>query len=168
MELPKVFKPEEFEKEIYKQWEGSGKFAWSKEARGEPFCIIMPPPNSNGSLHVGHAVFVTLEDIMVRYHRMAGEPTLWLPGADHAGFETQIVYEKHLAKVGKSRFDFDRETLYKDIFEFVLKNRATMQDQLRRLGFSLDWSRDTLTIDDHVVKTVYETFKKMYQDGLVY
>ncbi|KKR48932.1 MAG: Valyl-tRNA synthetase [Candidatus Magasanikbacteria bacterium GW2011_GWC2_40_17] len=168
MELPKVFKPEEFEKEIYKQWEASGKFASSKEAKGEPFCIIMPPPNSNGSLHVGHAVFVTLEDIMVRYHRMKGEPTLWLPGADHAGFETQVVYQKKLEKDGRNWFTIPRDELYKEIWDFTQTNKTVMEGQLRRLGASCDWTKETFALDPEIVKIVNQTFKKLYDDGLAY
>ena len=110
----------------------------------------------------------SVEDVLVRYHRMAGDPTLWLPGADHAGFETQVVYEKHLSKEGKSRFDFDQITLYKNIWKFVAKNRGTMENQLRKLGFSLDWSRLKFTLDDDIVKTVHKTFKRLFDDGLVF
>ena len=132
-----------------------------------PFTVILPPPNANADLHLGHAMYV-VEDIMIRYHRMKGDPTLWLPGADHAGFETQYVYEKYLAKEDKSRFDFDRETLYKNIWDFVQANRGTMENQLRRLGFSLDWSRNIFTLDPKIVAIVYKTFKKLFDDGLVY
>lgn len=165
--MEKVFKPAEAENRIYQMWEGGGYFTSKMEKGKKPFSIILPPPNANADLHLGHALY-TIQDILIRFHRMRGEPTLWLPGADHAGFETQVVYEKSLAKEGKSRFDFDRQTLYQDIYNFVLENRRHMQDQLRRLGYSLDWSRDTLTIDPHVVKTVYETFRRMHVDGLVY
>ncbi len=167
MELPKVFKPEEFEKEIYKQWEASGFFA-AQEGKGEPFCIIMPPPNANGSLHVGHAVFVTLEDIMVRYHRMKGDSTLWLPGADHAGFETQVVYQKKLDKEGRNWFTIPREELYKEIYDFTLANKITMENQLRRLGASCDWTKEKFALDPEIVKIVLQTFKKLYDDDLAY
>ena len=133
----------------------------------KPFSIILPPPNANAPLHFGHAMYV-IEDILVRFHRMKGNPTLWLPGADHAGFETQFVFEKKLEREGKSRFDFDRETLYKMILNYVLENRKGMQNQLRRLGFSLDWNRDKFTLDKDIIKIIYSTFKKMYDDGLIY
>lgn len=154
-------------------WESGGYFAPVKSDKKDlpkgrkPFSILLPPPNANADLHVGHAMYV-VEDIMVRFHRMMGDPTLWLPGADHAGFETQFVYEKHLAKQGKSRFDFDRETLYKDIWNFVHENRGKMENQLRRLGFSLDWSRNIFTLDPNVVNTVYGLFKQLFDEGLVY
>lgn len=132
------------------------------------FSVIMPPPNANGSLHIGHAVFVTLEDIMVRYHRMKGEPTLWLPGADHAGFETQVVYQKKLEKEGKNWFSIPRDELYNEIKEFTLTNKEIMENQLRRLGASCDWTREKFTLDDDIIKIVYQTFKELYDDGLVY
>jgi valyl-tRNA synthetase len=109
-----------------------------------------------------------VEDILIRYHRMRGFKTLWEPGADHAGFETQFVFEKKLAGEGKSRFDYDRETLYKMILEFVQANRPVMEGQLRKLGFSLDWSRKKMTIDPEIVEIVYKNFKKLYDEGLVY
>lgn len=155
----------EHEDKIYEAWEKSGAFKPNDSKK--TFSIVLPPPNANAALHYGHAMY-TVEDILIRYHRMKGDSTLWLPGADHAGFETQVVYEKHLDKEGKSRFDFDRETLYKNIWDFVQGNRGTMENQLKKLGFSLDWSRKKFTLDDDVVKTVYKTFKKLYDDGLVY
>src|SRR3989344_4665206 len=109
-----------------------------------------------------------VDDIMIRYHRMNGNATLWLPGADHAGFETQYVFEKQLQKTGKSRFDFDRDTLFKKIWDFVLENRGNMENQLRRLGFSLDWTRQVFTLDPGVIKIVHKTFKKLFDDGLIY
>jgi len=135
--------------------------------RPEPFTILLPPPNANASLHAGHAMFV-IEDILIRWKRLMGHATLWIPGTDHAGFETQFVYEKHLAKEGKSRFQFDRESLYQQIAQFVKDNSGLIEQQLRRLGFSLDWSRKTFTLDDHVVKIVYDTFAQMVNDGLIY
>jgi len=109
-----------------------------------------------------------VEDILIRYHRMKGDAALWLPGADHAGFETQVVFEKYLESIGKSRFDFDRQTLYQMIWDFVQQNKGTMEGQLRRLGFSLDWSRYKFTLDPDIVKMVCKTFKKLYADGLLY
>ncbi len=165
--MDKAYDPKTSEQVTYHMWEQGGYFTPKIDTSKEPFTILLPPPNANADLHVGHAMYV-IEDILIRYHRMKGDPTLWLPGADHAGFETQFVYEKHLAKEGKSRFDFDRETLYKNIWDFVHTNRGTMENQLRRLGFSLDWSRNTFTMDPKIVGTVYKTFKKLYDDGLVY
>ena len=163
--MDKAYNHKEHEDKIYDTWKKSGAFKPNNSKKS--FSIALPPPNANAPLHYGHAMY-TVEDILIRYHRMLGESVLWLPGADHAGFETQVVYEKHLDKEGKSRFDFDRDTLYKNIWDFVQGNRGTMENQLKKLGFSLDWSRLKFTLDDQIVKTVYKTFKKMYDEGYVY
>lgn len=166
MKLSKVYEPAEYEAMIYELWERSGAFAPAE--KGEPFTTIMPPPNANANLHIGHALNYSLQDIAVRYQRMKGRAALFLPGADHAGFETQVVYEKHLAKEGKSRFDFSREELYSQIYDFVQGNKSNFEKQLRSLGASVDWSRFTFTLDDKVVKTAYKTFKKLWDDKLIY
>jgi len=165
--VDKVYEHKNVEEKIYKDWEEKGYFAPEVNPGGIPYCIILPPPNANAPLHFGHAMYV-VEDILIRYHRMQGDAALWLPGADHAGFETQFVFEKHLQKDGKSRFDYDRETLYKMIWDFVQSNRGGMEGQLRKLGFSLDWSRKKFTLDPDIVAIVYKTFKKLYDDGLIY
>lgn len=165
--MNKTYSQLEVEEKWYKVWEESGFFKPEVNPDGDPFCIILPPPNANADLHFGHAMYV-VEDILVRYHRMKGYSTLWLPGSDHAGFETQVVFERHLAKEDKSRFDFDRETLYQMIFDFVQKNKGSMENQLRRLGFSVDWSREKFTLDPDIIKVVYKTFKKMFDDKLIY
>jgi valyl-tRNA synthetase len=157
----------------YADWEKSGVFTPPtgeevKKTGKETFTIIMPPPNANDPLHVGHAMFVTVEDILVRYHRMKGEATLWLPGTDHAGIETQFVFEKKLAKQGKSRFDFDRESLYRMIRDYVLENSGVAIEQMKRLGASADWSRYKFTLDPEIVKEVLKTFSKLNEDGLIY
>jgi len=166
----KPYDPASTEASIYKKWEESGYFNPENlpGERTEPFTIIMPPPNANGSLHAGHALFVTLQDIMVRFARMQGKKALWLPGADHAGFETQVVYEKQLEKEGRSRFQMEPEDLYKEILAFTLGNKTFMESQLRQLGASCDWSREMFTLDDRVVKTVYDTFTQLHKDGLLY
>lgn len=128
----------------------------------------MPPPNANGSLHIGHALFVTLEDIMIRFARMRGKKTLWLPGADHAGFETQTVYDKKLEKEGRNRFKIPREELYKEMYAFTEENKKVMEHQLRKLGASCDWSREKFTLDPDIIEEVQKTFIKMYKDGLIY
>ena len=165
--MEKIYNHKKVEERIYKMWE-KGKYFTPKIDKGKkPFSIILPPPNANAPLHFGHAMYV-IEDILIRFHRMKGTPTLWLPGADHAGFETQFVFEKQLEKEGKSRLDFDRETLYQMILDYVEKNKKGMVNQLRRLGFSLDWTREKFMLDKDIVKIVYSTFKKMYDDGLIY
>ncbi len=164
--MDKAYDHKKYEAEIYKKWEESGAFAPSET--GKPYCMIMPPPNANDDLHIGHARFVAIEDALIRYHRMKGEAVLWLPGADHAGIETQFVFEKKLKEQGKSRFDFDRETLYQMIWDYVQKNKSNMENQLRSLGASCDWSRERFTLDPEIVRIVYRTFKKLHDDGLVY
>src|SRR3989344_2064082 len=154
-----------YEKDIYSLWEKSGAFTPKVDKKKPPFTIIMPPPNASDPLHIGHARFVAIQDILIRYHRMRGEPTLWLPGADHAGIETQYVFEKKLAKEGKSRFDFDRESLYQMIWDEVQKNKHIMEGQLRQLGASCDWSRNKFTLDPEIAAIVYKTFKKLYGEG---
>lgn len=166
MNLPKVYEPGQYESDIYALWEKTGAFQPSNAKEG--YSIVVPPPNANGNLHIGHALTAGLEDIAVRYQRLKGKSALLLPGADHAGFETQVVYEKHLAKEGKSRFDFSREELYSNIWDFVAENRTKFETQFRRLGASVDWSRNTFTLDDNVVNRAYATFKKMWDEGLVY
>lgn len=155
------------EESTYKLWEDSGAFTPKIDKTKTPYTIILPLPNANDPMHMGHALF-TIEDILVRYHRMLGEPTLWLPGGDHAGIETQFVYEKRLKVEGKSRFDFDRETLYKNIWDFVEKNRTLNMYQMKKLGFSMDWSRYHYSMEPAIVKNVLSVFKKLYNDGLVY
>lgn len=159
------------ESHLYEKWEKSGAFNPDKTSlkkTNKQFSIIMPPPNANDPLHVGHAMFISVEDILIRYHRMKGDDTVWLPGTDHAGIETQFVFEKKLAKQGKSRFNFDRETLYKMIWDYVQENSGVAVDQMKKLGASADWSRFTFTLDASVVKFVTDTFKHMHEDGLVY
>jgi len=165
--MDKTYQHLQIERKIYDAWEKEGYFKPKGDSKKEPFSILLPPPNANADLHAGHAMFV-IEDILIRYKRMLGHPSVWIPGTDHAGFETQFVYEKQLAKQGKSRFNYDRKTLYKDIYNFVVKNSGRIQKQLRRMGFSLDWSRETFMLDDHVVDNVLGTFVKMHKDKLIY
>ncbi len=166
--MEKTYNHKLHEEKIYDLWEKSGAFNPKIQKHKKPFTIIMPPPNANDPLHIGHARFVAIQDILIRYHRMRGKPTLWLPGADHAGIETQYVFEKHLSKIGKSRSDFDRKTLYKMIWEYSMKNKKIMEGQLKKLGASCDWSRNKFTLDPKIIKIVYKTFKKLYDEGLIY
>ncbi len=170
-ELDPRYDPKEIESRTYELWERSGYFNPDNlpiKSGAKTYTIIMPPPNANGALHMGHAVFVTLEDIMTRYWRMQGKKTLWLPGADHAGFETQVVFDKKLEKEGRNRFHIDRETLWKEMWEFTQTNKKVMEAQMRRLGASCDWSRETFTLDPKVIEQVYATFKKLHKDGFIY
>jgi len=152
---------------IYSLWEKSGVFTPKIDKNKQPYSIILPLPNANDPMHMGHALF-TIQDILCRYHRMLGDPTLWLPGSDHAGIETQFVFEKKLQKEGKSRFDFDRDTLYQMIWDFVEQNRTLNQFQMKKLGFSMDWSRYHYSLEPKIVDNVLATFKKLHADGLIY
>src|SRR3990167_6406711 len=169
-EFEKAYDPKNVEDRIYRRWEASGFFNPDRlpGKRTKPFTIIMPPPNANGALHIGHAVFVTLQDIMVRFRRMQGRKALWLPGADHAGFETQVVFDKKLEKEGRNRFEIPRDDVYRQMLEFTLANKKVMEDQLKKLGASCDWSRERFTLDPEIVKIVTDTFVKLYEDGLLY
>ncbi len=168
MNLPKSYEPKDYEDNIYALWEKGAAFTPQNRGGDGSFSIVVPPPNANASVHIGTGMTLALEDIATRYNRMKGKATLFVPGADHAGFETQAVFEKHLAKEGKSRFDFSREELYQQIWDFVAQNRKLFETQFRRLGASVDWSRYTYTLDDKVVKLAYKTFKKMWDEKLIY
>lgn len=166
MNLPKTYTPDQYEPTIYAMWETSGSFA--PKGEGEPYSIIMPPPNANGNLHIGHALMAVIEDILVRYYRMNGRDTIYIPGADHAGFETWVVYERELHKKSQSRFEFSREQLYSQVWNFVDEQRGNMELQLRALGVSADWSKLVFTLDKNVIDTTYKTFKKLWDEDLIY
>ena len=167
-QMEKRFDPGKTEKELYDFWESQGYFTPEIDKNKESYCIVMPPPNANGSLHVGHAYFVTLQDIMARWQRMRGKSVLWLPGADHASIATQVTFERELAKKGKTRFDLGRESFYKACFEFTQKNKQKMYLQLKQLGASCDWTREKFTLDEDVTKIGYKTFYQLNKDNLVY
>lgn len=166
MKLAKAYDPNQYEPNIYALWEAADAFA--PKGVGEPYSVVMPPPNANGNLHLGHALMGALEDILVRYYRMKGRDAVYIPGADHAGFETWVVYERELAKKGQSRFDFSREQLYSQVWNFVDQNRGNMELQLRALGVGASWKDLVFTLDQKVIDTVYKTFKRLWDDGLVY
>ena len=147
-------------------WESSGAF--KPTGQGEPYAIVMPPPNANGNLHIGHALMADLEDILIRFYRMKGRDTIYIPGADHAGFETWVVYERELSAKGKSRFEFSREQLYAQVWDFVDKKRGDMELQLRALGVSASWEDLVFTLDEKVITTAYKTFKQLWDEGLIY
>ncbi len=165
--MDKRFEPGLYEEKIYQLWEKAGYFTPEIDEKKEPFSIILPLPNANDSMHIGHAMF-TVQDLMCRYQRMLGKIVLWLPGSDHAGIETQYVFEKHLAKEGKSRFDYDRETLFKKIWDFVEKNRKLNIQQMKKLGFCLDWTRYHYSLEPEIIEQVLATFYKLHQDDLLY
>ncbi|XP_042388105.1 valine--tRNA ligase, chloroplastic/mitochondrial 2 [Zingiber officinale] len=167
---PEVAKSFDFasEERIYSWWEAQGFFKPSFDRRGDPFVIPMPPPNVTGSLHMGHAMFVTLEDIMVRYNRMKGRPTLWIPGTDHAGIATQLVVEKLLASEGIKRSELSREEFTKRVWEWKEKYGGTITSQIRRLGASCDWTREHFTLDEQLSRAVVEAFVKLHEKELIY
>ena len=168
MKLPKAYEPADYEANIYSLWEQSGAFTPKNRGNDQTFSLVAPPPNANAKLHIGYGLVVAIEDTLARYHRMQGKATLFVPGADHAGFETWVVYEKKLAAEGISRFDFSREALYGQVWDFVQANKHNFESQLRALGASYDWSAFTFTLDSKVVEQAYKTFKSMWDDGLIY
>jgi len=166
MKLAKTYEPDQYEPTIYAMWETSGVFA--PKGEGKPFGIVMPPPNANGNLHIGHGFMAAIEDVLARWRRMKGDDVAYIPGADHAGFETWVVYERALEKEGRSRFDFSRDQLYTQVWNFVDSQRGNMELQLRALGVSASWDDLVFTLDDKVTSTVYKTFKKLWDEGKIY
>ncbi|GAC1451817.1 MAG: hypothetical protein PVSMB4_11920 [Ktedonobacterales bacterium] len=166
--IPKAYDPQTVEQRLYRWWEESGYFKPRPNPDRTPFVISMPPPNVTGALHLGHAITATLEDIMTRYHRMRGDPTLWVPGEDHAGIATQTVVEKQLAKEGLDRHQLGREAFVERVWEWVRQYKHRIQDQHRRLGASCDWERERFTLDEGLTQAVREVFVRLYEEGLVY
>ncbi|HOV07160.1 MAG TPA: valine--tRNA ligase, partial [Anaerolineaceae bacterium] len=174
-ELPKAYDFQSTEQRLYKVWEEGGFFQPYNDPRKEgfdpskkPFVITIPPPNVTGELHTGHAMFVSMEDLMIRYHRMKGEPTLWIPGTDHAGIATQMLVEKALAKEGLKRDEMGREEFLRRTWEWKEKYSQRITSQIRRLGASCDWTRERFTLDDGLSKAVREAFVRLYEKGLIY
>ena len=195
MKFASSYEPGEYESDIYAAWEASGLFektlldsrssgGWQAEGKravpvatgdgdagreaNNVFSIVMPPPNANGNLHIGHGLTIALEDSLTRFYRLKGCSSWFIPGADHAGFETWVVYERALEKEGHTRFEFDRDELYARVWNFVAEQRGNMELQLRALGASCAWNDLTFTLDENVVDRVYSTFEKMWNDGLIY
>ncbi|MCK4934153.1 MAG: class I tRNA ligase family protein, partial [Simkaniaceae bacterium] len=168
-ELNKAYDPQPVEKKCYSFWEKSGFFKADPKSKKPPYCIILPPPNVTGVLHMGHALVDTLQDILIRWKRMKGFEVLWVPGTDHAGISTQTVVERHLmAKTGKRRKDFKREEFLSHVWKFKEENETRILDQLRQLGCSCDWSRLRFTMDAEANLATWTQFKKMYDDELIY
>jgi valyl-tRNA synthetase len=166
MEIPKAYEPKQVESEIYKLWEGGGFF--SPKGKGKPFVIAIPPPNITGSLHMGHALNDTIQDVLTRYHRLTGKPTLWIPGTDHAGIATQNVVERELKKQGLSRHSLGREKFIERVWQWKEKYGNIIIDQLRKLGCSCDWSRLRFTMDKDYAKAVETAFLHYYEKGWIY
>ena len=182
MKFASSYEPGEYESDIYGAWEASGIFAPTiptvpvdNDGDGQDdrdnrntYSIVMPPPNANGNLHIGHGLTIATEDSLIRYYRLKGKSTWYIPGADHAGFETWVVYEKHLEKQGHTRFEYSRDELYARVWDFVAEQRGNMELQLRALGASCSWDDLTFALDENVIDRVYTTFEKMWNDGMIY
>ena len=166
--LDKNYNPQGLEEKIYESWEKNGYFKPSMDKSKDPFCIVIPPANVTGVLHMGHALDYTLQDILTRYNRMQGKNVLWQPGTDHAGIATQMVVERNLAKDGISRHDLGREKFIETVWKWREQSGGTICRQLRRLGASCDWSRERFTMDEGLSRAVRKIFVNMYKDGLIY
>jgi valyl-tRNA synthetase len=166
--MEKRFEHKQIEQSILEKWEKAGYFKADSSSDKKPFTIVLPPPNASGRMHTGNVLMIAIEDLLIRWKRMQGYEALWIPGTDHAGFEAQTTYERQLKKEGRSRFDFDRQTLYQNIWDFVQQNKGLIEDQIKRMGASVDWSRYVFTLDERSVNTVVNTFKKLHEDELVY
>ncbi len=167
--IPKTYEPQKVEDSLYKQWESSSLFKPNPKAKGKPFSISMPPPNATGTLHLGHAVMLAIEDIMTRYARMNGRPTLWLPGIDHASIATENKVERDLLeKRNKTKQELGREAFLKEVDAFVAESQGTIKNQIRKMGASCNWSHERYTLDAGLSRCVSEMFVKMHKDGLIY
>ncbi len=164
--MDKVFSPRDIERRLYARWETNGWFA--PRGSGEPYCIVIPPPNVTGTLHMGHAFQDTIMDALTRYHRMRGADTLWQPGTDHAGIATQMVVERQLAAEGRRRAEMTREAFVERVWQWKGQSGGTIQHQMRRLGASVDWSRDRFTMDPGLSAAVTEVFVRLHEEGLIY
>ncbi len=168
MDLAKAFEPKDIESRWYARWESASYFKPSGDTNKPAYCIMLPPPNVTGTLHMGHAFQHTLMDALIRLHRMQGDNTLWQPGTDHAGIATQIVVERQLDAQGISRHDLGREKFLEKVWEWKEHSGSTITRQMRRLGTSPDWSRERFTMDEGLSKAVTEVFVKLYKEGLIY
>jgi len=167
VELDKNYQPNEVEPRIYKMWEESGAFAPAIDKSKKPFTITLPPPNITGDLHFGHVSFLAYSDMYGRFWRMKGRPTLLLPGTDHSAISTQVLVEKLIAKEGLKRQDLGREKFLERVWEFVNTYRPRIQQQIRAIGVSADWSRERFTLDETIEKSVKQFFADLKRDGLL-
>ncbi len=164
--MDKTYSPRDIEQRLYQQWETAGWFAPS--GQGTSYCIMIPPPNVTGTLHMGHAFQHTLMDALTRFHRMEGSNTLWQPGTDHAGIATQMVVERQLNAAGTNRRDIGREAFLEKVWEWKGQSGDTISRQMRRLGNSVDWTRDRFTMDAGLSAAVTEVFVGLFEQGLIY
>ncbi|TPV56923.1 valine--tRNA ligase [Aestuariibacter sp. GS-14] len=168
--MDKTYEPHSIEQQCYQRWENDGLFKAkvSGDPAQQPYCILLPPPNVTGSLHMGHGFQQTIMDVLTRYHRMKGDNTLWQVGTDHAGIATQMVVERQLNALGKTRHDLGREAFVEKIWEWKEHSGGTITSQMRRMGASSDWDREVFTMDENLSKAVTEVFVKLHEDGLIY
>ena len=164
--LDKTYDPHAIEQALYEEWERENLFA--PRGDGPAYCIMIPPPNVTGSLHMGHAFQDTIMDILIRYHRMCGDRTLWQPGTDHAGIATQMVVERQLEQQGQTRHDLGRDAFVERVWEWKAESGGTITRQLRRMGASVDWAHERFTMDEGMSHAVRETFVRLYEEGLIY
>ena len=167
-ELSKQYDPQAHEQAVYKKWEAAQAFAPKTDAAGKPFVIMLPPPNITGTLHMGHALQDTIMDTLIRYHRLKGEPTLWVPGTDHAAIATNRVIEEQLRKEGTSRQQLGREAFLQRVDQWYVTTGQQIVNQMKRLGASADWSRLRFTMDERYIRAVNEAFIRYYQQGYIY
>ncbi|MDD6931751.1 MAG: valine--tRNA ligase [Eubacteriales bacterium] len=166
--MEKVYSPSQIEDRIYEKWESSGAFKPVIDPAKKPFTIVMPPPNITGQLHIGHALDEMPQDVLIRYHRMKGDPTLWVPGTDHAAIATEVKVVESLAKEGLTKYDIGREKFLERTWEWKKEYGGRIVRQLRKLGVSCDWSRERFTMDEGLSRAVRETFVRLYEKGLIY
>src|SRR5690349_15679791 len=166
--LDKTFNPREVEGRIYAQWEALGAFRAGRRPDAQPFCMVIPPPNITGRLHIGHALNNTLQDVLVRFERMRGKDVLWQTGTDHAGIATQLVVERQLAERQQNRIKMGREKFLEAVWTWKAESGGAIVQQLRRLGASCDWSRERFTMDEGLSRAVTKVFVELYRQGLIY
>lgn len=166
--LDKTYQPGEIEARRYREWEKSGGFAANVRSNATPFTVMMPPPNVTGSLHMGHALNHTLQDLLIRYERRRGRDVLWQPGMDHAGIATQMVVERQLAADNKTRQDMGRDAFVERVWEWKAESGGAITGQLRRLGTTPDWARERFTMDEGLNRAVRRVFVRLFKEGLIY
>jgi len=166
--LEKTYNPADVEESLYKEWETAGSFAADTASNKAPYTIMMPPPNVTGSLHIGHALTFTLQDVLIRYRRMKDRDALWQPGTDHAGIATQMVVERQLAEQGIHRRDLGREKFVEKVWDWKAESGGTIIRQLRRLGASPDWEKERFTLDESLSKAVTKVFVQLHKEKLIY
>ena len=167
-ELSKTYEPKSFEEKLYKFWMDGKYFTPEIDENKKPFTIVMPPPNVTGNLHIGHALNNTIQDILIRTKRMEGYSTLWVPGTDHASISTEAKVVEKIKSEGKTKEGIGREKFLEEAWEWTYKYGGNIKNQLKKLGVSCDWTRDSFTLDEHLSKAVEEVFIRLYEKGLIY